>query len=73
MTGTRVVRLTIVSTELEADIIESLLRTEGIESGKRKTDFAAGASDGGASSLGPYEILVAADDLESARELIERQ
>jgi hypothetical protein len=65
-----VARLTIVATEIEADIIRSLLRTEGIESVKRKTDFAAGASDAGSSSLGPWEILVGSDALADARDLI---
>ena len=64
------VRLTIVSTEIEAEIVRSLLRTEGIESVKRKTDFAAGASDAGSSSQGPFEILVSGETLETARELI---
>ena len=54
-------------------MIRSLLRTESIESALRKTDFAAGASDGGNSSQGPYEILVGAEDLARARELIARE
>ncbi len=51
-------------------MIRSLLRTEGIESAKRKTDFAVGVSDGSASSFGPFEILVSAESVDSARELI---
>lgn len=66
-------RLTIVSTEIEAEIVRALLRTEGIESVKRKTDFAAGASDAGSSSQGPFEILVSGEALETARELIEHE
>jgi hypothetical protein len=37
---------------------------------KRKTDFAAGASDAGTSSQGPFEILVSPESLDLARELI---
>jgi Putative prokaryotic signal transducing protein len=55
---------------MEAEMIRSLLRTEGIESAKRKTDFAVGVSDGSASSFGPFEILVSAESVDSARELI---
>ena len=55
---------------MEADIVRALLRTEGIESVMRKTDFAAGASDAGSSSLGPWEILVTGEALAAARELI---
>jgi hypothetical protein len=67
------VRLTIVPTEVEADVIRSLLETEDIGSLKRKTDFAVGASDGSLSSVGPWEILVGAGSLEEARELIARE
>ena len=51
-------------------MIRSLLRTEGIESMTRKTDLAAGASDAAYSFVGPFEILVGARDLETARELL---
>jgi hypothetical protein len=63
------VRLTIVPNETEAELIRSLLATDGIESMQRPTDFAAGAFDGWAAS-GPREVLVNASDLEAARELI---
>jgi Putative prokaryotic signal transducing protein len=55
---------------MEAEMIRSLLRTEGIESMKRKTDFAAGASDAAFPSMGPFEILVTTHDLDTARELL---
>jgi hypothetical protein len=55
---------------MEAEMIRSLLKTEGIESMRRKTDFAAGASDAATPSMGPFEILVTAGDLEAARELL---
>jgi hypothetical protein len=65
-----VVRLTIVSSEIEAETIRGLLATEGIESMHRPTDFAAGSLDGWAAPLSPREILVRAADLDTARELL---
>jgi hypothetical protein len=64
------VRLTIVGSESEAEMLRGLLRTEGIESMHRPTDFAAGALDGWAAG-GAREILVRAADLERAREFVE--
>jgi Putative prokaryotic signal transducing protein len=66
------VRLTIVSTEPEAEIVRGLLAAEGIESIQRPTDFAAGALDGWAAG-GAREILVRGADLERARELVAGQ
>jgi hypothetical protein len=63
------VRLTVVPSEPEAELLRGLLATEGIESIQRPTDFAAGALDGWAAG-GAREILVHAGDLETARELI---
>ncbi len=63
------VRLTIVGSEPEAELIRGLLATEGIESLQRPTDVAAGALDGWAAG-GAREILVRAADLEAARALI---
>ena len=63
------VRLTVVPSEPEAELLRGLLATEGIESIQRPTDFAAGALDGWAAG-GAREILVHARDLETARELI---
>jgi hypothetical protein len=67
--GTELVRLTIAPSETEAEILRGLLATEGIESIQRPTDVAAGALDGWAAA-GAREILVRADDLAAARELI---
>jgi len=64
------VRLKIVSNELEAEMVRSLLSTAGIESLQRYTDFGAGAVDGMPSGGGPREILVHAGDLDAARELV---
>jgi hypothetical protein len=66
------VRLTIVGSEPEAEMLRGLLATEGIDSIQRPTDFAAGALDGWAAG-GAREILVRAMDLDTARELIARQ
>jgi Putative prokaryotic signal transducing protein len=66
------VRLTIVSSEPEAELLRGLLATEGIESLQRPTDFAAGALDGWATG-GAREILVRSSDLEAAHELIASQ
>ena len=67
-----VVRLTIVPDEIEAELVCSLLRTAGIESFHRKTDFAAAAWTGLLVG-GPREILVRAGDLDSAPEVLAAQ
>ena len=64
------VRLRIVANELEAEMVRSLLSTAGIESLQRYTNVGAGAYDGMPSGGGPREILVHANDLEAARELV---
>ena len=64
------VRLTIASTEPEAEMLRGLLATEGIESMQRPTDIAAGSLDGWAAG-GTREVLVRSNDLERARELLE--
>ena len=63
------VRLTIVPSEVEAEIIRGLLEDAGIGSLLRPTDVAAAAFDGWAPG-GAREVLVAAADLERARELV---
>jgi hypothetical protein len=62
------VRLTVVANPVEAELIRSLLGTEGIESLRKQTDFGAGSMDG--FSGGQQEILVDEQDVEAARELI---
>jgi Putative prokaryotic signal transducing protein len=59
----------VVGNSLEAATICGLLRTEGIACDHRHTDVGAGAGDAIGDS-GPREILVARDDLESARQLV---
>ncbi len=62
------VRLTVVATQGEADMICSLLRTEGIVCGDRAAD-GLGAEPGGGFG-GWREVLVEKADLERARALI---
>lgn len=57
------VRLTVVSSQGEADVICSLLRSEGIKCAERMADSIE-------SSAGWREILVSESDLASARELL---
>jgi hypothetical protein len=63
------VRLMVVGNAMEAETICGLLRTEGIACDHRQTDMGAGAGDA-IGDGGPREILVARDDLESARQLV---
>jgi Putative prokaryotic signal transducing protein len=59
----------VVGNSMEAETICGLLRTEGIACDHRQTDMGAGAGDALGES-GPREILVARDDLESARQVV---
>ena len=59
----------VVATEQEAEIICGLLRSAGIECLPRQTNVGAGASDG-LTVTGPYEVVVRAEDLEAAREVL---
>ena len=59
----------VVGTEQEAEIICGLLRSAGIECLPRQTNVGAGASDG-LTVTGPYEVVVRAEDLEAAREVL---
>jgi hypothetical protein len=68
--SSELVPLTVVPNEFAAETIIALLQTEGIESIQQKTDLAAGMADASASSFGPREVLVRAEDLERARDLI---
>jgi hypothetical protein len=63
------VRLTIVSSEPEAEMLRGLLEDAGIPSMNRPTDVAAGSFDGW-SPGGAREVLVASADLERALELV---
>lgn len=59
----------VVGTEPEAELLCGLLRSAGIKCGARQTNLGAGASDGMPTG-GPYEIVVRADDLDTAREVL---
>jgi hypothetical protein len=61
-----------VATEMEAELISSILRGEGIQSMYRPTNFAAGATDGFTPS-GAREILVRSEDVAKARRVLEDQ
>jgi len=65
--------LDVVGSEPEAEIIISLLRTEGIQAIAQKTNFAVGLADASSSGAGPREILVHEENLERARQIIEEQ
>ena len=62
------VRLTIVANPEEAELVRSLLETEGIEALVKQTDYGAGTMDGYVG--GQQEILVRTSDLTAARALI---
>ena len=62
------VRLTVVSSQTEADIICALLRENGIACGDRATDM----STYGTSGFGGWrEVLVSEDQLEEAQTLLD--
>jgi hypothetical protein len=65
--------LQVVGSEPEAEVILALLRSEGIPAIAQKTNFAAGLADGSLSPGGPREILVHAENLGRAREILEQQ
>jgi hypothetical protein len=62
----QLVRLTVVQTELEAEMLCGLLRAEGIECSHRTTDLSHVES-----FSNQREVLVAADDLTFALELLD--
>jgi hypothetical protein len=59
----------VVGTESEAELLCSLLRGAAIRCAMRLTNFGAGASDGMPQG-GPHEVLVLAQDLPAAREVL---
>jgi Putative prokaryotic signal transducing protein len=64
-----VMRVTIVGSQGEADVICSLLRAHGIDCSDRGADLSA---ERGGGFFGWREILVGEADLQAARELLER-
>ena len=68
--GEAPVVLTIVANELEADVVCSFLRTQGIRCNHRVTNMGAGGWDGVPNAGGPREVLVEPADLDRAREAL---
>ena len=68
----RVVTLTVVADEMEAEALCGLLRTSGIKCAYRRSDRSAavGTYGGGFAIAGPTEVLVDEDDLSAARKLL---
>jgi hypothetical protein len=62
--------LEVVGSEPEAEVILGLLRSEGIPCIAQRTNFAVGLADGALSAAGPREILVHAENLAKAREIL---
>jgi Putative prokaryotic signal transducing protein len=62
----------VVATEQEAEVLAGLLRSAGISSDTRQTNVGAGASDG-LTTVGPYEVIVPAEDLAAAREVLGKE
>jgi hypothetical protein len=61
----------VVATEQEAELLCGLLRSAGVKCLSRQTNVGAGASDGMPTS-GPYEVIVRAEDLDAARQVLGR-
>jgi Putative prokaryotic signal transducing protein len=64
--------LDVVATEQEAEILAGLLGSADIEAVVRQTNVGAGASDG-LSTVGPYAVVVRAEDLDAARDILEAE
>jgi hypothetical protein len=59
----------VAGTEPEAELLCSLLRSAGIRCTRRQTNYGAGASDGMPVG-GPQEVVVRAEDVKSARDVL---
>jgi hypothetical protein len=66
-------RAGVVRNEIEAELACSMLRLEGIECFSKRTNMSVGAGDGSSALAGPFEVWVAEENLEQARELLEAQ
>jgi len=64
------VTLTVVSTDLEAEMLCGELREHGIECSYEKTNPAAGLGMYGVGQAGPTAVLVEEDQLDEARKLL---
>jgi hypothetical protein len=63
------VYLTLVPSEVEAELLCALLRTDGIECEQRPTNFSVGMMDGMPGG-GPREVFIGEQDLARAREIL---
>jgi Putative prokaryotic signal transducing protein len=63
------VRLTIVGSDVEAEVVCGLLRDAGVKCGHRPAAPSGGPWEALATG-GPREVLVAPEDLERAREIL---
>ncbi|MGZ4417985.1 MAG: putative signal transducing protein [Gaiellaceae bacterium] len=63
------VYLTLVPSEVEAELLCALLRTEGIKCEQRPTNFSVGTMDGMPGG-GPREVFVSERDLARAQEIL---
>jgi hypothetical protein len=68
----RLVVVEVAGTEPEAELLCSLLRSAGIRCTRRQTNYGAGASDGMPVG-GPQEVIVRAEDVESARDVLRKR
>jgi len=59
-----------VPNEVEADLVCSFLRTQGVRCNHRVTNVGAGGWDGVPNAGGPREVLVDPGDLDRAREAL---
>jgi hypothetical protein len=65
-----IARLTVTSSQGEAELICALLRAEGIECFERVTDRSAALPGGTVGGVGWREVYVSELDLDAARELL---
>ena len=64
------VRLTVVGSDAEAEMLCGLLRSSGIECGHRPAEVSGGPWEAFGTS-GPREVVVAAGDVDEARRLLD--
>jgi hypothetical protein len=65
--------LQVVGSEPEAEIVLSLLRSEGIKAIAQKTNYAVGLADASSSGAGPREILVHEENLARTPQVLPNQ
>jgi Putative prokaryotic signal transducing protein len=64
----KLVVVEVAGTEPEAELLCSLLEGAGIRCTRRQTNYGAGAFDG--MPGGPQEVIVRAEDVDAAREVL---